>query len=61
MARAEFHWNDDMPLGEFITRFMETTLAHGEQGRLLIDGTVHGQPVQIALTMELLAVKGKTS
>jgi len=59
--RAEFTWNDEMPLGEFITRFMETTLPHGEKGTLRLDGVVQGKPVEIVLSMELLGVKGQTS
>jgi hypothetical protein len=59
--KREFTWNDDMPLGEFITTFMEIVLEHGKHGTLTIDGKVHGQPVEIALSMELLGVKGKTS
>lgn len=59
--KADFTWNDEMPLGEFITRFMETVLEHGDAGTLRIDGVAHGQPVEISLRLELLGVKGRTS
>lgn len=59
--RAEFTWDDEMPLGEFVSRFMETTLQQGTKGELQISGKVHGLPVVIMLSMEFVRVKGQTS
>lgn len=59
-SRAEFTWTGDMPLDEFVSRFMEIVLLDGERGRLQMTATINGKPAVVEVSIELLAI-GKPS
>src|SRR5574341_732060 len=55
---AEFTWTGDMPVDEFVTRFMEIVVQDGERGRLQMDAVINGKPATIEISIELLGIGG---